>query len=188
MKRFSFFTYCIWGVAVLAAFVVADDTTTPPPVVIYEELSVFTTPSPPPINIIGIDGLDDDDVTLGTHLTTLTAAATPQKNKQQQIQKHIQDTEHASDDVGDDHEEPESDKPKKNHKSAATSTTTTRSAHKKKNGIHAKHMVCSVVVGSLICYSVNQEDVTFDAAECVVAPIPNSPDGKNYTVCSRSLI
>jgi hypothetical protein len=178
MKSFSFFTYCIWGVAVLAAFVVADDTTTPLPVIIDEELSVFTTPSPPPIKIIGFDSLDDD-------VLALTTPATPQKNKQQQIQKHIQDTEPASDDVGGDHEESESDKPKKNHKSV---TTATRSAHKKKNSIHAKHMVCSVVVGSLICYSVNQEDVTFDAAECVAAPIPNSPDGKNYTVCSRSLI
>ena len=39
MKSFSFFTYCIWGVAVLAAFVVADDTTTPLPVIIDKELS-----------------------------------------------------------------------------------------------------------------------------------------------------
>jgi hypothetical protein len=166
MKIPSLFVYNVIAVAALAAFVVGADTTPPPPALVNnDDLSLATTP--PAIKISIDDGLGDED-----------APAVPeQKNKQQQIQKHIQEAESASDDVGD---EPA----KTNHKAP----TATRTAPQKKKSVRARHMVCSVVVGSLICYSVNQDDIVFDASECVVAPIPDNADGKNYTVCSRSLI
>ena len=173
MKSLSLFGYCIIGVVALTTFVVAADTTPPPPAGIDDELSLSTTP--PPINI-SIDDLDADG---SGDVPSLTV---PQKSKQQQIQKHVQET--GPDDVGDGHGA-ESGKPLKTHKPTAGAT---RTAQKKKKSVQAKHMVCSVVVGSLICYSVDQDEIAFDPSECVVAPIPDNADGKNYTVCSRSLI
>ena len=165
----SLFLFLIIGLTAVAA-----DTT---PLIVDNELALVTTP--PAINNISIDGLleDDNDLTVPT--------TSSQKNKQQQIQKHVQENKHASDAV-ENNDEPAP--VKKSNKIGAPTAGAARAAQKKKKSIQARHMVCSVVVGSLICYSVNQDDITFDASECVVAPIPDNADGKNYTICSRSLI
>ena len=51
-------------------------------------------------------------------------------------------------------------------------------------GIEAKHMVCNVVAGSLVCYSINQNDIVFEDGECTTSP---DIGDKKYTICSKTL-
>jgi hypothetical protein len=124
-----------------------------------------TTPSPSPMILQPDFNFDPDDNISDALVVDRFKDADdepdhPQKKKQQDIAKAVKaDTKPHN----------------KNRRSKAAASTT----------VDAKNMVCSIVNGNLVCYSVNQDDVVFDAAECVVAP--NAPD-KAYTICSRPLV
>jgi len=127
-------------------------------IVAEDTTDIFTT-TPHPSLIVPPDfDLDLSDNISGAILDAGDDLANnnhAQKKKQQDIAKAVKATD---------------SKPKNRRAKVAT--------------VDAKDMMCSVVTGKLVCYSVNQDDVVFDAAECVVAPNAD----KGYTICTRSLI